>query len=132
MNGNDVLFNVLLTLAKRGRNIFDLKMLIKSKCEHCQAEFEDEGFEKTVFCPACGHETHIRPVGSYFAPHIDNVAQHDGLILASYTLAILFPLIGFFMGIYLLLKSQHGHGLSAMALSCFSSAVWYLVIFHFR
>ena len=39
-------------------------MLIKVKCEHCQSEFEDEGLERTAFCPSCGKETHILPFRS--------------------------------------------------------------------
>ena len=34
-------------------------MLIKAQCEHCRADFEDEGLEKTVFCPHCGKETRL-------------------------------------------------------------------------
>lgn len=107
-------------------------MTIKSKCEHCQNEFEDEGLEKTIFCPSCGKETHIRPVGSNFSPAGRNVetAEFDGLIALSYTLAVLLPLFGFFAGIYLLLKKQHGHGVAAMALSCFAGAIWFLLLSH--
>src|ERR1035437_1245420 len=54
----------------------DFEMLIKAKCEHCQSDFEDEGFEKTIFCPSCGKETHILPVGSNFTPQIANAAQY--------------------------------------------------------
>jgi hypothetical protein len=102
-------------------------MFIKAKCEHCQTEFEDEGIEKTVWCPSCGKETHILPAGSNFTPHIANAAQHDGLILASYTLAILLPMFGFFAGVYLLIKKQPGHGVAAMALSSLAAVIWFLV-----
>jgi hypothetical protein len=108
-------------------------MLIKSKCEHCQGEFEDEGFEKTVFCPSCGKETHIRPVGSSFGPiRSVETADYDGVIMAGYFLAVLLPLFGFFVGVYLLVKSQHGHGVAAMALSVFSIIIWTLIFSHFR
>ena len=107
-------------------------MLIKAKCEHCQSEFEDEGFEKTVFCPSCGKETHIRPIGSNFSARNVETTDFDGLIALSYAFAVLLPVFGFFAGVYLLLKNQQGHGVAAMALSCFASAVWFLIFLHFR
>lgn len=59
----------------------------------------------------------IRPVGSNFDPirSVETV-DYDGVIMAGYFLAVLLPLFGFFVGVYLLIKSQHGHGVSAMAL----------------
>ena len=105
-------------------------MLIKAKCEHCQSEFEDEGLERTIFCPSCGKETHILPVGSNFAAYSNrDAADFDGMIALSYALAILVPVFGFFAGVYLVLKNQHGHGVCAMALSAFANAIWGLLFY---
>lgn len=107
-------------------------MLIKARCEHCQSEFEDEGLERTIFCPSCGKETHILPVGSSFTPSLNvDTADFDGLITLSYFLAILLPVFGFFAGVYLLLKNQQGHGVAAMALSVFAGAIWTVIFLHF-
>jgi hypothetical protein len=105
---------------------YSVEMIIKAQCEHC--EFEDEGLEKTVFCPVCGKETHILPKGSSFAP-IKTVPadEMDGTIAAGYACAILLPVIGFFMGVYLAIKGQTGHGVAAMALSCIASSIWFFV-----
>ena len=106
-------------------------MLIKAKCEHCQIEFEDEGLERTIFCPSCGKETHILPVGSNFAhPRNIETADWDAVITAAYALAILLPVFGFFIGLYLVIKNQHGHGIAAMALSTFAGAVWTTIFRH--
>ena len=105
-------------------------MLIKSRCEHCQAEFEDEGLERTVICPSCGKETRILPVRSRYVairPSVES-SEFDTVILWGYLLAILLPVIGFFIGLYLVLKKQHGHGVAAMALSFVAGAIW-LVVF---
>ena len=106
-------------------------MIIKAQCEHCQADFEDEGLEKTVWCPSCGKETHVYAKGSNYTlkPAIENT-DYDGMIMAGYALAILLPVVGFFIGLYLILKSQAGHGVAAMALSCVSSALWVALIIH--
>lgn len=98
-------------------------MLIKAECEHCHAEFEDEGFEKTVWCPACGKETHIYAKGSdYSCKPLESDAL-DGVILAGYALAIILPVAGFFVGVYLLCKNQPAHGAATMAMSCVFAAV---------
>jgi hypothetical protein len=103
-------------------------MIIKAQCEHCRSDFEDEGLEKMGFCPSCGKETHILPKGSNFAPiRIGSVDSMDGTIAAGYAFAILLPVVGFFMGVYLMAKSEVGHGVAAMALSCLAGAGWFLV-----
>lgn len=100
-------------------------MLIKAKCEHCAGDFEDEGLEKTVFCPACGKETHILPAGSNFVPIKTGAdSEMDAAIAAGYAFAILLPVIGFFIGVYLAIKNEVGHGVAAMALSCIASSLW--------
>jgi len=101
-------------------------MIIKVQCEHCQSEFEDEGMEKTVFCPACGKETFIRAKGSNYSnfktPPNDDLS---GLILAGYLTAILMPLVGFIIGFILLAKNRVGSGLGCIIVSvtCFFIAL---------
>jgi hypothetical protein len=107
-------------------------MLIKAKCEHCQSVFDDDGLERTRCCPACGQETRILPVRSRYVAIRRSVktSEFDGLIMWSYLSAVLLPFVGFFIGLYLVLKAQHGHGVAAMALSFFSSAIWLVVFLH--
>jgi hypothetical protein len=45
-----------------------------------------------------------------------------------YVCAILLPLAGFFIGIYLMAKKQHGHGVAAMALSIFAGLIWGMIL----
>jgi hypothetical protein len=41
------------------------------------------------------------------------------------------PAVGFFVGFYLLLKSQPGHGTATMALGLVFAAVWALALMNF-
>jgi DNA-directed RNA polymerase subunit RPC12/RpoP len=122
---------MILRLAKQARKMDDFSMLIKAQCEHCQSEFEDEGLEKTVWCPSCGKETHIYAKGSdySFKPNVET-ADFDGIIALGYVLAIVLPAVGFFVGVYLLFKNQHGHGAAAMAMSVVFGAIWALIFLH--
>ena len=102
-------------------------MIIKVQCQHCQSEFEDEGQERTTFCPTCGKETFIlakRPVLESTAT--DNA---DGVIIVGYVCAVLIPFVGFFIGIYLMAKKQHGHGVAVMALSILAGLIWGVIFF---
>jgi hypothetical protein len=102
-------------------------MQIKAKCEHCQSEFEDEGMEKTVWCPSCGKETHIYAKGSDYS--FRPVEDLSDTIVGGYIFAFIFPLAGFFIGVYLIAKKQPGHGAAAMFLSVFvGSALWWLLL----
>ncbi len=70
------------------------------------------------------------PVGSDFrASRNFETADFDWMITLSYALAILVPVFGFFAGVYLVLKNQHGHGVAAMALSVFANAIWGLIFY---
>lgn len=108
-------------------------MLIKAQCEHCHSEFEDEGLEKTVFCSSCGKETHIYAKGSdySFKPNIES-DEFDKIIAIGYLMAVILPVVGFFIGVYLLFKKQHGHGAAAMAMSALFGSIWSIVLFHLR
>ena len=46
-------------------------------------------------------------------------------IAGSYFLAVLIPIIGFFAGLYLILKKQAGHGVACMALS----VIMFIIVF---
>lgn len=35
-------------------------MIIKIQCRHCYHEFEDEGLDHAVLCPACGNATPLK------------------------------------------------------------------------
>jgi DNA-directed RNA polymerase subunit RPC12/RpoP len=95
-------------------------MIIQSKCQHCHAEFEDEGLERTVFCPSCGKETFIRAKGSDYSAHAATAPEKDSLgnlIAAGYITAILMPLVGFIIGIILLAKNRVGSGIGCIIVS---------------
>lgn len=105
-------------------------MIIQAKCQHCNGEFEDEGLERTGFCPLCGKETRILPKGSNFAPKF-TTDDPTGVIIVGYVCAILpiFDFAGFFFGIYLMAKKQHGHGVAVMALSIITAPIWLMILF---
>ena len=106
-------------------------MIIKTICEHCQAVFDDDGLDKTVWCPACGKETHILPAGSIPQPRIQvESTEFDTAILLGYVFAIILPIIGFFVGLYLILKNQCGHGAATLAVSAFSFVLWFLLFWN--
>lgn len=41
----------------------------------------------------------------------------DGTVIAGYVTAILLPIVGFFVGLVLIIKNRAGHGIAAMVLS---------------
>lgn len=102
-------------------------MIIRAQCQHCQSEFEDEGLERTVFCPSCGKETIIRSKGSNYAP-ISTDDDASGVIVVGYVCAVVIPFVGFFIGIYLMAKKQPGHGVATMALSILAGWIWRIII----
>jgi DNA-directed RNA polymerase subunit RPC12/RpoP len=79
-------------------------------------------------CPDCGRDV------SKNAPTCPNCGARisskrsdlkKSTIVCSYIVAVLMPFAGFFVGIYLLLKKEFGHGVSVMALSLlFGSILW--------
>lgn len=115
-------------------------MIIKVQCQYCHQDFEDEGMERTTFCPHCGKETlifeHTKPQSAELlfqqrksvAGFGHGEARYDSIIFAGYLSAIVIPLVGFFIGIYLMAKGEHGHGVAAMALSVIASLVWITLI----
>jgi hypothetical protein len=101
-------------------------MLIRVQCQHCQNEFEDEGLDRTTFCPACHKETfvlHKRPV-------LTSNAADDacGVIVLGYVCAVVIPFVGFFVGIYLMAKNQPGHGVTTIALSTLAGLFWGVIL----
>jgi DNA-directed RNA polymerase subunit RPC12/RpoP len=68
-------------------------MTVKVQCQHCQGDFEDEGHERTVFCPSCGKETTVLAKGYNFTPTIKD--DYSGAIIGGYVCAVLIPFVGF-------------------------------------
>ena len=98
-------------------------MLTKSRCEHCETpiEFETEEFKygATAQCPGCGKDSRLK-LGAgprWLGTRPTVKSDPEQLIPISYVAAILIPFVGFFLGVYLILKKQHGHGVAVMAIS---------------
>ena len=53
---------------------------------------------------------------------------HTGLVAAGYVMAVVIPLIGFTIGIALLVKGKLGHGIGAMTLSVLAVMSWSSVL----
>jgi hypothetical protein len=85
-------------------------------------------------CPHCGLETklYIPPISKVpvtAAGRSSGNSVDSGLVVCGWVFAILIPLIGFVIGIYLMANKQPGRGLAMMVTSCLVSAiVWFLIM----
>lgn len=80
-------------------------------CSACGEKIAD----KAVICPKCGVATENNG---------NQKAMGKGLIIGSYVGAVLMPIVGMILGIYLLIKKQVGHGIGALVLSVFMFYFW--------
>jgi DNA-directed RNA polymerase subunit RPC12/RpoP len=122
---------LVLTLAKKEQKPDDFGMIIQAKCQHCQADFEDEGLEKSVFCPSCGKETFIRATRPDYSAHAATAPEKDSLgnlIAAGYIMAILMPLVGFIIGIILLAKNRVGSGIGCIIVSVICAFIAFAIL----
>jgi len=53
------------------------------------------------------------------------------MIGLSYVCSVLLPFVGFFMGLYLVLKREHGHGLACIALSIVCGVIAVMIVASF-
>jgi hypothetical protein len=119
---------------KCGVNIeFDADLFVPS------GETDKEIFGQFVTCPSCQKPTILimpksTPQIAIFPRAIENDGQPDysatGFI--GILCAILLPLIGFFIGIYLLAKGHAGIGCVCMAASIISSIGWLMLLSSFQ
>lgn len=112
-------------------------MLTTCHCQHCQApvEFEAETWKygETRTCASCGQESRVylpikRGSGQAYqaGAMVGDIPQSTLALI--YAGAVLMPLVGFFGGIYLLAKSQPGHGVICMALSVAFAIFWLVML----
>lgn len=85
-----------------------------------------ESGENTMFCPYCGKNVLSSAVvcvgcGS---PLKQSSTAGGGIVAWAYILAFLMPIIGFILGIVLLVRGRVGHGIGALVLSFFSCYFW--------
>ena len=112
-------------------------MTSRCPCQHCggRIEFETEQFNPGQIgeCSHCHEQTEL-----FIAPpekpkfNVDysksGISERDKRLILSYILAVIVPLAGFFSGVYLMAKKEHGHGATCMGVSVFCSYIW-LAIF---
>jgi hypothetical protein len=108
-------------------------MTSRCPCQHCggKIEFEAEQFHvgQISECPHCNKQTPLF-IGPPERPRFNvdyskrRFSERDKLLFLSYALAILIPLAGFFTGVYLMAKKEHGHGAACMGISVFCSYIW--------
>jgi hypothetical protein len=113
-------------------------MTSRCPCQHCgrKIEFEAEQFYpgQTSECPHCHQQTQLF-IGPPERPkfNIDyskpGISERDRLLILSYFLAVFIPLAGFFTGVYLMAKKEHGHGAACMGVSVFCSSIWLAIFF---
>ncbi len=105
-------------------------------CPNCDQELavDQSGAGTQIDCPSCGNKTVIaieKPKYYTFnqsEPENSEEDQRDQRIYLSYSLAVFVPLAGFFSGIYLMAKKEHGHGAVCMGISVFCLFIWLAVI----
>ena len=91
-------------------------------CPSCGEELP----EGTKFCRNCGKEMpNIQTVDTYQAPVAEN--DHKLAIIAGYVLAILVPLFGFIVGIYLYTrKDSENANKHAKFIMIVAAIVWFI------
>jgi len=102
----------------------NLPMLVKSACRYCQSpvEFEAEDYKDGLElpCPKCQQMTPVR-VNRWNtwtpAPNLASRNATKNTIVLAYIVSLLVPLAGFFFGVYLFGKKEHGHGAACMFLN---------------
>ena len=80
-------------------------------CSACGEKIAD----KAVICPKCGVATGNNPEPS-------DVTRRT--IIGAYVAAVVIPIVGFILGIYLLVKREVGHGIGALVLSVVMTMFW--------
>jgi hypothetical protein len=111
----------------------------KGACQRCgeHIAFPATMERENVQCPHCGLETTL--VAS-ISPNFVRKAEatvtkstvSDGMILIAYLLAIFFPAVGFFIGLWLMItKKSSIHGAACVGISIFTAVIslilWCLV-----
>jgi hypothetical protein len=63
----------------------------------------------------------------------DAATPYSGLennfVVAGYLAAVLLPIVGFFIGLYLITQKESGHGAACMGLSVLAGIFWLAVFF---
>ena len=112
-------------------------MLTLANCPYCQAEIsvvDPEDLNLKISCPRCSKSLvvgSLKPqvqlsaaTKTYLSLPVKPEGISAGNIAASYVIAVALPFIGFFVGIYLMAKKEHGHGVACIALSIASAVGW--------
>lgn len=79
---------------------------------------------RAAVCPSCGVET-----GFTLYPQKAKESVSDSVVGAGYGLAILLPIVGVILGIYILNKNVVGHGIAIIVISIICWVFWAAVLF---
>jgi predicted RNA-binding Zn-ribbon protein involved in translation (DUF1610 family) len=126
---------------------------VKFLCPLCGGNLEiaAENVGQFAPCPHCGEEIPLeKPAQEDFVIKSSNLAQYQQvrnraatqaatgttpelkqLVKVGYLLAIIMPLIGFFIGLFLLFKNRPLDGILCMVLSLIFSGIWAAVLLNF-
>jgi hypothetical protein len=52
----------------------------------------------------------------------------EGNLAAAYVISIIAPLVGLFVGIYLMAKKEPGHGVACMVIGIISAGIWSAIV----
>ena len=96
----------------------------KCSCAHCSEHiaFDPQYAGRTADCPHCGMETklYIPPVTAKVPvsrARTTATVDYTGIAVAGWICAFLIPIVGLFIGVYLLSKKESGRGVAIMATS---------------
>ena len=81
-----------------------------------------------MFCKTCGKEINDKAavcVGCGVAVSGGSVGETGTAVTAGYILAVMMPLIGGIVGLYLLCTGKAGHGIGIMVLALMSAFFWF-------
>ena len=86
-----------------------------------------------MYCTACGEQLHEKAImcpkcGVATANYEKKTPLTRSQIIWFYVAAVLMPAIGFWLGIYALVRAQFGHGVALIIISAITWEFWFTLI----
>lgn len=100
------------------------------KCKHCQSILNKEIYKSSA--SESDHNKSRSPTENAFShlPVAVNASVPNGLLITGYIMSLLMPIVGFIIGINILVKGKIGDGLAMILLSSFFGSFFMYIIVH--